>query len=426
VLGALAELADRSMITVRVGDPTIYGMLQTLRAFALREQPRQLEVDLRRRHTTWVLQLAEETMVGECSPDQAATRRRLDTHLAELRQAHAHLMATESWEEALRLTIVLAHHAYHRLRIDLAQLVEHTLDVVPSDAHPRLRARVLGIAANYGWQRGDFSIARARSQSAITIARRLEEPTCAREAHGASGTTAMLSGDMETARCELATAYELAAASKDGYTVALALLDLGLAATYGGDEAAAADYERRLHLHAANTGAPSFRAWAHYLSGERRADSEPAAAIQQLSRAVEIADAVDDRFLAGVARHTLLTTANRHQDSSTDLSSFGPLIDHWHTFGTWTQLWLALRSLIETLSRLGRHRDVALLLGANASSTTAPRAFGADAERLALAAEAARSELGDSYDALTAEGSAGGDDLAVALARGLTRAASHG
>ncbi len=260
-------------------------------------------------------------------------------------------MATEAWEDALRLTIVLAHHAHHRLRIDLTQLVEHTISVVPADAHPALQARVLGISASCGWQRGDFAMAMARSRSAIAIAERVDDAACAREAHGALGTTAMLSGDLPTARQALATAYELATAVGDAYPAALALLDLGLAATYGGDDAAAADYERRLHLHAAGTGAPSLLACAHYLSGERRAEREPDAAAEHLSKAVELADSVDDRFLAGVARHTLLTSTKRHHDPNADLSGFGALIDHWHAVGTWTQLWLALRALIEALSQ---------------------------------------------------------------------------
>ena len=267
-------------------------------------------------------------------------------------------------------------------------------------------------------------MAMARSRSAIAIAERVDDAACAREAHRGAGTTAMLSGDLPMARLALATAYDLATAAGDAYPAALALLDLGLAATYGGDDPAAADYERRLHLHAAGTGAPSLLACAHYLSGERHADREPDAAAEHLSKAVELADSVDDRFLAGVARHTLLTSTKRHHDPNADLSGFGALIDHWHAVGTWTQLWLALHTLIEALSRHERHREVALLLGAHASSTTAPRAsawmlngWGSTTE------EVAHAQLGDSFDSLSAEGGRGGDELAVALGRRLTRSA---
>ena len=112
-------------------------------------------------------------------------------------------------------------------------------------------------------------------------------------------------------------------------------------------------------------------AWDSYLRGERRAERDPAAAVVHSARALELAEEVDDRFLAGIARHTMLTTAARTGDPAAALTSFGPLIDHWHASGAWNQLWLALRALIDTLARHGRHRDVAVLLGAYASS---PRA----------------------------------------------------
>ena len=87
-----------------------------------------------------------------------------------------------------------------------------------------------------------------------------------------------------------------------------------------------------------------------------------------------MADQVDSSFVAGIARHTLLTaTARSAGDERTALAGFGPLIDHWHRYGAWTQLWIAARALIETLSRFGRHRDVALLVGALGASSRASR-----------------------------------------------------
>ena len=57
-------------------------------------------------------------------------------------------------------------------------------------------------------------------------------------------------------------------------------------------------------------------------------------------------------FIAGVARHTLLTSAARTAaDPVAALATFAPLLDHWHGFGSWTQLWMAIRVLTETLSR---------------------------------------------------------------------------
>jgi len=84
------------------------------------------------------------------------------------------------------------------------------------------------------------------------------------------------------------------------------------------------------------------------------------------------------------------------------LAAFGPLIDHWYGFGAWPQLWIAVRSLIETLSRLGRHGDVAVLLGTGRASTRAPRVFGADLARARAVEHAARDALGATFETLWA------------------------
>ena len=159
------------------------------------------------------------------------------------------------------------------------------------------------------------------------------------------GVVMLMRGDGDRALDEGLRAHDLAVEAGDLYTQLMALIDLGLTATYTGDDETAAHYEERAHALAAAVGAPTFLGNASYLSGERRAERDPAAAVVHSARALELAEEVDDRFLAGIARHTMLTTAARTGDPVAALSSFGPLIDHWHTSGAWTQLWLALRAL---------------------------------------------------------------------------------
>ena len=87
----------------------------------------------------------------------------------------------------------------------------------------------------------------------------------------------------------------------------------------------------------------------------------------------------------------------------------------------WTQVWIAVRALATTLSRLGRHRDAAVLLGALAASPRATDVYGTDSARLDAVRAAARAALGPDFDAAFAEGAALGDHEAVALARALAR-----
>ena len=121
---------------------------------------------LSEQHSGWALALAEDTYAAEVTPHQGSARRRFDAHLADIRRAHAFLSSHGPVESLLRLTIVLAHHAVHRLRVDLVRLVDETLSLVGEMQHPLL-ARLLGIAANFGWQRGELDTAEQRCEQAI-------------------------------------------------------------------------------------------------------------------------------------------------------------------------------------------------------------------------------------------------------------------
>ena len=68
-----------------------------------------------------------------------------------------------------------------------------------------------------------------------------------------------------------------------------------------------------------------------------------------------------------------------------DLGDFAELIDHWQRIGSWSQQWIAVRTLVEMLTRLGRDEAAAVLHGALIGRETAPPIVGADAGRMAQA-----------------------------------------
>jgi hypothetical protein len=186
-------------------------------------------------------------------------------------------------------------------------------------------------------------------------------------------------------------------------------------------------HEARLAELAARTGSVTVRAWLAYTCGECRAERSDPQAARYLTEAVALAEEAGLSFIAGVARHTLLTSAARTAaDPAEALRSLGPLLDHWHGFGSWTQLWMAIRVLTETLSRLDRHRDVAVLIGALEASPRASRAFGSDSARLGAVEAAAREVLGAEFESCRGRGAVLGDAEAVTLARTLTRFTPHG
>ncbi len=423
VAGTLADLVDRSLVTLHDGDPATYGMFELLRAYGRRHLTSDRRAaELAERHARWAVRLAEALFAAETTPEQGTARRRFDVHLPDLRAAHAWLRDNERTDELIRLTIVFAHHAYHRLLVDLVRLVEETLQVVAHVNDP-LRIRLLGLAAGSSWVRGDLALAKRYSAEAMDLADSLGATDLTAAAHEALGMVLIMGGDLDGARTECERARCLAAADGDHSTEAFALADLGLSATYAGDDTAAAHYGDALDALATAVGAPSIRGYAAYLHGERLAERDPTAATRHLTDAVAAAEEADDPFLAGVARHTLMTTAARMDDAGHALTSFAGLLDQWNGSGAWTQLWLTMRALIEALSRAGRHREAAVLLGAHATSRSAPTVFGADAQRLDAALGAARRNLGDEFDALWSEGAALDDQQAITRAIDLTRPA---
>ena len=166
---------------------------------------------------------------------------------------------------------MLAHHAYHRLRVDLVRLVDETLNLSAGMQHPLL-PRLLGIAANVGWQQGDLDTAEQRCEQAFTLARALGDPALGCGAHEAMAAVNIMRGDGDRAHDEAVLGHDLALEAGDLYTQLLALIDLGLSAAYTGDDETAAYYQARVGALAAAVDAPTFLAWDSYLRGERQAE----------------------------------------------------------------------------------------------------------------------------------------------------------
>jgi predicted ATPase/DNA-binding SARP family transcriptional activator len=428
---ALSDLVDRSLVVRQPGDPQTFGMLETLRAFGrsrLATDPSASR--LRARHATWAAELADEIAAHRRGPGEAAAIRRFDTHLPDLRRAQAWLCAHGPVDELLRLTVPVAELAYLRGRTDLVLFLEETLRTVgvldpgsalPDVAHP-IVAKLLAYHAHTLWPRGRLDPAQRQAMRAIELAVASGDPTAAGTGHEALANVHLFRPDLPAALRHATTARALAREAADTETEVFALIDLVVTSAYTGDQAAAARYESEAADAVSRTGSATGRAYFAYARGEVRAERGDPAAGRYLREAVDVAEDAGLWFIAGIARHTQVTSAARAAaDPVAALCTFGPLIDHWLRFGAWTQLWIALRALIETLARAGRHRDVAVLLGALQASRRASRVYGADSTRVQEVEAAAREALGAEFSPLYVEGAAMGDAGTVALVRGITR-----
>ncbi|WP_300013533.1 BTAD domain-containing putative transcriptional regulator [Pseudonocardia sp.] len=420
-VSALPDLVGRSLVVRHDGDPVTFGMLETVRAFGrshLAADPRHAV--LRARHAAWVVALAEDLAAARSRADEAVALRRFDAHLAEVRRAHEWLCAAGPMEDLLRLALVCAEIGYQRARVDLGRMADDAVAVAGGSTHPLL-PRVLALTGVPRWQRGDLDGARERGVAAIALAERIGDPLLAREAHEVLANVELFGGDLRAADAHTARSAELSAAAGDDTTLIMALCDRTVVAAYAGDDATAARHEAATLAVAERMGSPLAHGWAAYAAGERRAEAGLPDAALHLERAVALAEEVDAAFLAGVARHTLVTTAARADPAAVALARFGPLLDTWLGMGSWTQLWIGVRALAEALSRLGRHHDAAVLLGALRASPRAAPEYGADAVRVREIETAARAALGDGFAAAHARGAAMGDSGAVAWARRIGR-----
>jgi hypothetical protein len=222
--------------------------------------------------------------------------------------------------------------------------------------------------------------------------RRVGRPTSARDGQEALANVLGFRGDHDAARLAGERAYELAVAADDADVLAMVLMDLATQSAYAGRHDEAAGYEATFAALVERTGSVTGRALLAYVRGECRAERGDPAATRYLEEAVTVAEEAELSFAAGVARHTLVTSSARAAgDPAAVLPTLGPLIDHWHGFGSWTQLWMAVRVLVETLSRLGCHREATVLLGALAASPRASRVYGSDSRRIDAVETAAAS-----------------------------------
>jgi transposase len=127
--------------------------------------------------------------------------------------------------------------------------------------------------------------------------------------------------------------------------------------------------------------------------GEITAATDPGQARQDLQRAVELAQSAGSRLVAGFAEVSLATLHARHGEPATALRYYHQVISQWRQAGTWTPLWVTLRTLIDLLTRVGACHDAATLYGAAASASSGAPPYGADADLMRQTAALLRDQL---------------------------------
>ena len=144
-----------------------FGMLETVREFALEQLAASGEADLiRGRHAAWYLELAEESeMITREGPDQARCLARFEADLPNLRQALGWFEETGNTEATLRVAGALCGLWFHRSHREGSAWLERAL--AAADATPTAgRAKALRALALLGLSLGSTHAAEHAAESA--------------------------------------------------------------------------------------------------------------------------------------------------------------------------------------------------------------------------------------------------------------------
>jgi hypothetical protein len=396
IIPSVLRLLDCALLVGHSGSSSSrYSMLDTVRHFGLnRLETEQSAEAASERHARWALVEAERAREGLASATEADWAAAVKQHLDELRSAHGWLVGHDV-DGSLRLIVALRPYALWRGHSEIFRWAEvAAAAATAAGTSSALLPEVLLAVATGAWQRGDLERATAAAHAATEAASALGS-FGARAALEASADVALLAGDLERAVAGFTSAYEVAVAGGD---LLQAVWDIGSAAVavgYQGDREQAVAKARLAFATAERCCSPSAQAFAHFVTGEVLAYEQPTKAETLFRQAIELGAKADSLFVVGFAEVALAASRARQQDVTTALAYCESAVRRWHQAGTWTPLWVTLRTVIAVLVRVGASAEAAMLSGAAESPRTGLPPFGADATAMREAAARLRGDLGE-------------------------------
>ncbi|MEO1061905.1 MAG: BTAD domain-containing putative transcriptional regulator [Actinomycetota bacterium] len=399
------SLAARSLVTVeRSGQRVRFGMLETVREVAAaRLDASGAGQALRRRHLDLHVELAVDADRLLRTVDEASGEASCTAAFDELRRAQAWGREHDP-DRSATLVAALTRHSIWTLRTEPQEWAAAHLPRI-STGHPQL-SQLLVATAHRAINGGDLAAARRAAEWAETAGGRRADVL------EVLGDLAMYEGRLDDA-LDLGRELE-AVGAEDGEPLFVAigrstqLLSLAYAGHF--------DAAEQLLDDAPPGGPPTAAGWEAYSRGEVLLDRRPEEALASFARAIELADSVSNRFLSGVALVSSVSLQARVGSPVDASRAFSSVIEHWHTLAARTHQLTTLRNLVTLLVRLGRDEPAARLLHGVADHRLPPT-FGAEAERLAAAADRLRERLGpDRWAELEAEPTDGDIDTLARFA----------
>ncbi len=244
VLELLSGLVDKSLVVAEAGPEGAarYRMLEPVRQYGGEKLEASGEAaDVRRRHASFFLELAEEAEPALLGPGQVAWLERLDLEHDNLRAALGWLGEEREVEQGLRLGGALGRFWWHRGHFTEGRAwLEELLGFAGASGRTAARAKALYalgalINRNANHATGDPEVARSRLEESIEIYRELGDESCTAAVLRELGSVGVGVGDWEAARSSLEEGLGLDRRSGNEYGVALTRTYLGILDFFRGD-----------------------------------------------------------------------------------------------------------------------------------------------------------------------------------------------
>jgi tetratricopeptide (TPR) repeat protein len=239
----LAELAEHSLLEVTPGLSPRFGLLATIREYALARLAESGQADsARERHLRHYLALATRARAGLDGPEQADWFNRLEADFANIRAAldwaRSRAEADGSYlEDGLRLATAAA--PFWRRRGSLAEGALHLERLLAIDARhraatPATRAWAVLEACALACFRGDFPATTDLAREGLELCGELGDLRGQAWAHRYLGEAALAQADLSAAQPYFQSQLELAARARDPWTEATARNMLAQVSRYEG------------------------------------------------------------------------------------------------------------------------------------------------------------------------------------------------
>ncbi len=200
VLDRLSSLVDRSLVRRERGEELRFGMLDSIREFALEALLSSDELDsIRARHRDYFTALAETALSQFCGPREGEWLDRLEREHANLRAVLRFVLDEGDGETAYRLAPTLGRFWLMRgYWQDGLRLLEEI--VARADGTPLARAKALNAAGRIATDQGDLGAAERLYESGLALATEADARSSVTSALLELGTLALFRGDYARAR----------------------------------------------------------------------------------------------------------------------------------------------------------------------------------------------------------------------------------